>query len=414
MTAITASSNTHDNISILYEQPSEIEELSTPGKKSITPLAHSKCAILALVISCVVGMTLIGLGTTRLFGPVDSVGFIGSLAGGGVLTAVSGFLFIWILISNCKKEQTPSEITHAKTSSLLKLTRDSPQIAPKTQTVSEQAKTSSNFPLFEVPPPIPQTIPPGRDIREKWTSSNWVTNSFIHDYFLYLASRYYPQVTIPFAFPDISLNEMEYHIHTLNQKTTNYQKTNYAFFLSVCDNHWMFVYINRTKRTVEYYDSKRAYGGFEYSKIVNELTRIAALLTEEEPGDKPFKLELKITKLLQPDSYQCGIWVMYFFDNILKDQNVDFNKLANPQKTIEAFRIETMHRMIQVDGIIKKAQDEHLNAYKEFYHDPTHSKNELGQERYQRKLIKDNKKINPIARWNLYLQDKHPNPGSNY
>ena len=91
-------------------------------------------------------------------------------------------------------------------------------------------------------------------------------------------------------------------------------------------NHWTLIYINFDKRVVEYYDSKKRYG--TYDAIVEKLEALTATLNEQYPDiDRPFQFESKITKTLQPDSYQCGVWVLYFIEKLLANPDEDFNTL---------------------------------------------------------------------------------------
>ena len=58
----------------------------------------------------------------------------------------------------------------------------------------------------------------------------------------------------------------------------NRQK-NLPIALDVSGIHAALIYIDREKRTVEYYDGKKNYG--EYGEIVKQLTHIAARLSQE-------------------------------------------------------------------------------------------------------------------------------------
>jgi hypothetical protein len=74
------------------------------GTKHVQPLtSKSKCAIAAFVVGGVAGVVIVILGTTNLFGPVGSIGFIASIAGGGTVAVIATGGVIWIAISNCKR-----------------------------------------------------------------------------------------------------------------------------------------------------------------------------------------------------------------------------------------------------------------------------------------------------------------------
>ena len=115
-----------------------------------------------------------------------------------------------------------------------------------------------------------------------------------------------------------------------------------AYPLHVTNNHWTLVIIDQEKRTVEYYDSKKNYGNYE--EIVKTLKELARSLSTKDPGQSPYQFFSKISKNLQPDSYQCGPWALYFLKNRLENPSVDFNKLdiEEAQDMIAKFRIEVM------------------------------------------------------------------------
>lgn len=94
-----------------HHVPSNNGTLSTAGgEREAKPLSTtSKCAIIAFVIGGVAGIVIIGLGAVNMFGPVGSSGFIGSVAGGGAATVLSGGGLIWIAIANCKTGQGEPE-----------------------------------------------------------------------------------------------------------------------------------------------------------------------------------------------------------------------------------------------------------------------------------------------------------------
>ncbi|MGE0198485.1 MAG: Ulp1 family isopeptidase [Simkaniaceae bacterium] len=108
--------------------------------------------------------------------------------------------------------------------------------------------------------------------------------------------------------------------------------------LHVTSNHWTLIYVNLDTRVVEYYDSKQNYGNFE--EITATLKTCAADLSEKFPGDAPFTFESKIQKKLQPDPYQCGVWVLYFIQKLCENPRVDFNALeiGPAQRMIADFR----------------------------------------------------------------------------
>jgi len=90
----------------------------------------------------------------------------------------------------------------------------------------------------------------------------------------------------------------------------------YAPF-NISGNHWVLIHINKKKKVVEYYDSKCHYGNFD--KVTAMLQKLA-----DELG---YEFKSRITKSLQPDGYQCGVWIAFFMKKLLEDPDVDFNTL---------------------------------------------------------------------------------------
>ena len=265
------------------------------------------------------------------------------------------------------------------------------QALPDTCLLQQKALWSKN------PPPTSQIV---TGVYNNFGEHGWLEAQTIYLYMQFLVSPHYPQNTLPQTSCPLGhgmakkarilccpISSLMKNIQMLNQETLNYKKVNCPFVIHVTGNHWTLVYINRSKRTIEYYDSKINYGGSEYPKIVNELTRIAAVLTEEEPGVKPFKLELKITTVLQPDSFQCGIWVLYFLDKIFNNPNLDFNNLIEPEKIIAKYRIEVINRISQMLDIEDQAQNQELSDYEKYYKDKTIGSALYFQERRQQKCL---------------------------
>lgn len=79
-------------------------EDGTKKVQLLTP--KSKCAIAAFIIGVCVGVLIVILGTTHLFGPVGSIGYIASIAVGGTAAAIAMGGLIWTVISNCKQSDS--------------------------------------------------------------------------------------------------------------------------------------------------------------------------------------------------------------------------------------------------------------------------------------------------------------------
>jgi hypothetical protein len=104
---MASKSNPLDSTPLSTYFPSSGGSIKTnDGTKQVQPLtSKSKCAIAAFVVGGVAGVVIIILGTTNLFGPVGSIGFIASVAGGGTVAVIATGGLIWIAISNCKQAQ---------------------------------------------------------------------------------------------------------------------------------------------------------------------------------------------------------------------------------------------------------------------------------------------------------------------
>ena len=139
------------------------------------------------------------------------------------------------------------------------------------------------------------------------------------------------------------------------------------------------VYIDRQRRTVEYYDSKKNYGN--HDEIVRQLTSVAAELSEREPNRPPYQFICKINKLLQPDSYQCGPWMLYFLENRLINPDFDFNILnfKQAQIIIKEYREKTMLQIHAMVHALIAIQQQEMENYLHFY-----KEKELAEEMWNR------------------------------
>ena len=166
--------------------------------------------------------------------------------------------------------------------------------------------------------------------------TQWLSNFDIHTYAEHLEHQY-PQLfaAMPFSTP-LELKGLPQYVIDGMKKGS--EKTVFSFPLHVTKNHWTLIYINRDQRTVEYYDSKQTYGN--YQEIITTLKALTETLNTQFPGDTPYQFTSKIQKCLQPDIYQCGVWLLYFLEELLKDPTRDFNALdmASAQKMIAKHR----------------------------------------------------------------------------
>ncbi len=76
---------------------------------------------------------------------------------------------------------------------------------------------------------------------------------------------------------------------------------------------------------------------------MSHFKNLAQTLTDS--GKNPYKFVCKIEKCLQPDSYQCGPWLLYFLEERLKNPDINFNELdaKQSQKMIANYRVEMMN-----------------------------------------------------------------------
>jgi hypothetical protein len=115
---MASKSNSLDSapLSATYSPSSGGTIKTNEGTKQIELLtSKSKCAIAAFVVEGVAGVVIIILGTTNLFGPVGSIGFVVSIAGGGTVAIIATGGVIWIAVSNCKraKDTTAGTLNNA-------------------------------------------------------------------------------------------------------------------------------------------------------------------------------------------------------------------------------------------------------------------------------------------------------------
>ena len=202
----------------------------------------------------------------------------------------------------------------------------------------------SAFPkIASVSDEVFEKIPSKIDIRGR----EWMNNLQLADYFGYLGSKHKELfVSHPFIYTDSWIHEAVVNpSHVSRKQVTPLEKQFLAYPLHVTKNHWTLVFIDQEKRTVEYYDSKKNYGNHE--EIVKTLKESTRSLSTRTPGQSPYQFFPKISKNLQPDSYQCGPWILYFLKNRLENPSVDFNKLdiEEAQDVIAKFRVEVMETL---------------------------------------------------------------------
>lgn len=168
----------------------------------------------------------------------------------------------------------------------------------------------------------PQILPSGDDIRGTKILDICHIRLFATGFIVQ-----HPEISFPtvggkngFAQGDEYLDTLEKLNDHLSQKKFDDTKKYIAYPLQVSRNHFILVFIDREKRVLEYYDSM---GG--KPSICKEAAKI---LTERDPGAKPYRADFKIKNALQHDGYQCGVWTCFFIEQKLKDPQFDFNAMG--------------------------------------------------------------------------------------
>lgn len=174
--------------------------------------------------------------------------------------------------------------------------------------------------------------------------TQWLNNADLFYYYLHLSLNYdfvgfglsgklnaiHPENIVPFL-QDLPINKL---------------KTPIPIAINIGNLHWTLLYIDPIKHTIEYYDSKE---DFEDPAVIKfYLDQLKEIF--DSRVNTPFQVELKIEESLQPDSYQCGVWLLYFLENRLKNSNINFNQLnrKKAQKMIAEFRKEVKKVIDQV------------------------------------------------------------------
>lgn len=195
-------------------------------------------------------------------------------------------------------------------------------------------------------------LPAHLDVR----GETWLDNEHLELYTEYLAEQH-PRLLSRIFHPlsieniglvieeDFKLHATTFYCHQMVQEKC-IGKDIFVYPLLISNNHWTLVLIDRTTRTVEFYDSKKSYG--DHSKIIEDLKCIADWLSIRDPHTKPYQFIKKINKCLQPDGYQCGPWFLYFLEERLSNPDIDFNLLdeQKAQNIIAEYRLHIMETLV--------------------------------------------------------------------
>lgn len=104
-------------------------------------------------------------------------------------------------------------------------------------------------------------------------------------------------------------------------------------------NHWVVLKIDPKHNLVEYYDPK-----MDYNKGVADkgLEEICTYLKQKH--GQIFKSKKMISQVLQPDSYNCGVWAYYFIKQLLVHGQVTTKE---PPQGIDSVRKEIKDLLVQ-------------------------------------------------------------------
>lgn len=262
------------------------------------------------------------------------------------------------------------KVTQTSESSISDLARG--KVVPKAS--STQTSESSSF-TVDLLGKI--AIPEHIDIKKR----EWLTNDHLHNYFYYLGAKY-PDVFFMQEAQDelIKSTSIERKISQFDFASSSANA--FPFFIQVGGNHWTLVYIDKEKRTVEYFDSMRNYG--DLKSIEEQLTNLAGILSIKEPDQEPYQFINKTKTKLQMDTVQCGVWVLYFITKRIKDPDFDCNQIETSEASqiIAKFRAKVRLKLAQAF----QAYDE-VYKYKLKYYEDKYGK-DVGLQKFRKKITK--------------------------
>jgi len=115
-----------------------------------------------------------------------------------------------------------------------------------------------------------------------------------------------------------AVNQCAQLLHALKDIPNTFAQKNLTLLfvpLLINDNHWTVVCIDYTHRRVEYYDSLMCVA----KEVTNCLQTYASNLG--------FAYICGVNKVLQEDTFQCGIWSIFFILNKIKNNQDNYNEL---------------------------------------------------------------------------------------
>lgn len=217
-----------------------------------------------------------------------------------------------------------------------------------------------------------ETTSPYKEIVEN--KAQWFQDTHIMEYFAYLGGQY-PHVSVPKPSDNMGIPFVDnIERWVMKDRDRNPNKDASAFCLNLGNSHWTFVYIDHKKKTVEYYNS---FGNDHSAR--ESLQKIAAQLN--------YRYINKVTTSLQNDAYQCGPWTCYFFENRVKNPDIDFNKMKNPSAEIANYRKTTVEKIIKNQAICTAAIKREKQSFIDYFGP---SEFEFGNvSPYKKALLKD-------------------------
>lgn len=194
----------------------------------------------------------------------------------------------------------------------------------------------------------------------EFPKDTWLDALEVQSFFEMLGT-YYPGLFIPeFSRQVVTPAKKAKFKETLLQGISG-KAEQMAFFAHIGHIHWGLIFVDTTKKTIEYYDSKEKFGNFaEYQAMLQEIA-----------SELDFTYVAKINKCLQTDSYQCGPWTCYFLEKRLNCPDFDFNSLDVDacQNMIGQYRQNMFATLHAFHGVVNKAQALQLKNFQKKYGD---------------------------------------------
>jgi hypothetical protein len=174
-----------------------------------------------------------------------------------------------------------------------------------------------------------ENIPPGCDVR----GSPRVGESNLGRYEFYITSKFPNVFAVPPCYPE-SLSAMLNKLTDIDIFRDQKAIVCPLYMGKGGGAHVTLVYIDREKRTVEYFDSLKNYG--DLFDVEEKLCEITAALSAKDPG-KGYAFIPKINKPLQRDGSSCGVYTLFFLEKRLHEPNFEFHSL-DPEETQDAIQ----------------------------------------------------------------------------